>query len=144
MSVCREEKSFVGDELINALKNSLKAYESSGCYDVNLPADISAIADEYKRLPLYGHPVCWAILGRVGMQAIAVGLLNDSEACDDGSEKHFNPPILTSTLASVGPEYAYCQIALILVPKHIVLSKSQNEWLNMWCDQRSHIRYLWC
>lgn len=109
---------------------------------VQLQSQVGPIPAEFRSYPNYGHPVEWAIYGVTGTVAFAIGRMKAGDPEDDDSEKHLMPPILTITLNSLPEEYAYSQVAIVVVPMEMELSDKQKKWLTQWLDVPNDIRHI--
>ncbi|RKL64860.1 hypothetical protein CR203_24030 [Salipaludibacillus neizhouensis] len=128
-------------ELIDSLCELISSEnEKNGeFYTTILPSKIQAL--EGKRTPEFGHPVNWMISGFAGNHAFVIGdLSSDNIVKDDLTEQNYYPPILTQALASLGSEYVYSQLAIVLLSDDVDVTTL--NWVYEWKDDPRYFRKI--
>lgn len=137
--ICEELWSSELRKAIQIRLNELRQNAKS----IRLPEFIELIPKDLKELPLYGHPISWLLYGSIGIKSFAIGRLTKKEPEDDLSEKHMVPPILSKALLLSGPEYAFSQVAVVIIPSDYGLTDQEKDWLNNWLDERSYMHRIY-
>lgn len=135
----KETQQFV-NELFEGISTEFQYREENNIYTTQLPNKLQLVEDEQLGM-LHGHPIKWILSGNSGIHAFIIGTLTNLYKLEDiHSEQNFYPPILTHTLASLGSEYIYSQIAIVIIQEDAP-EKTLN-WLNNWRDDPRYFRKI--
>lgn len=123
--------------LYEAISSNFEDEKNNKIYSTQLPNKIQVVKEEESFN--FGHPIKWMFSGYAGNHAFVIGdVFGVNSVQDDHTEQNYYPPILTQTLASLGSEYVYSQLAIVLLEEDA--SEETVNWLNEWCDDPRYFR----
>lgn len=132
------------NSLYNALDREIKnKYKETRDYSTDLPSSLKIIESSYftKSPETENHPIKWILVGKTGVHAFAVGIAQNIIISEIASDQDYYPSVITQSLASVGAEYAYSQIAIVIGDNNI--NNTTAKWISSWVDDNRYFRKVY-